>query len=238
MLQARLDGLGHLANGICVIIIWGIVVGSLSTTGSVYYVAFSMSFIAPVLAEAVNPVDVDLCQLLSRPASAHFVFTCAHTGINCVDRVLSAASLGDRAQQAPVMEAVVAKCALLLASAACARLSLARALGLPVLSPNADLLARAGDFDQPLRLQAGPAAPGRDSDPGMLAGADWRRPGTALGAQPALAVSAAARADVRLDLIYLAFDKDMDVGGAVRPLAGAPDAHSEPAGLGTEPGCG
>ena len=140
-------------------LVWGAMaaLSSLPAVGGEFYAAYSLSFIVPVLAEALNPADTDLWQLLScnepRPSLCSVALAVGHTGLNSVDRVFFALGASDPAscpaKVAPLLEVMSAKVVTLLTWSACLRWRLARALGLPALATNAEMLERVDSTEQP-----------------------------------------------------------------------------------------
>ncbi len=99
---------------------------------------------APVLAEALNPADTDLWQLLSRPSFCSFVLVAGHIGLNSIDRLNYALGTrhpgGHPDQMTSLLEVMAAKVLLLLLASALVRWWLIRRLDLPLLASNAAML--------------------------------------------------------------------------------------------------
>ena len=78
---------GHALNGALVLSIYIRFVGIMCGSSGAYFTAFALSFVAPVLAEAINPADVDLLHALTSPTLGSLVFALLHSAINSVDRL-------------------------------------------------------------------------------------------------------------------------------------------------------
>ena len=87
ILQKRIDQLGHALNGALVLSIYILFVGIMCGSSGAYFTAFALSFVAPVLAEAINPAYVDLLHALTSPTLGSLVFALLHSAINSVDRL-------------------------------------------------------------------------------------------------------------------------------------------------------
>ena len=138
--------------------LWGtaVAVGSLPAVGGAFFAAYSLSFMAPVLAEALNPADTDLWQLLSRPSFCSFALAIGHTGLNSIDRVFFALGMSDPGthsdQRVSLLEVMAVKVLVLLIMSAVLRWRLARGLDLPLLSSNAAMI---NILSAPLPAEAG-----------------------------------------------------------------------------------
>jgi hypothetical protein len=162
LLSPRLDRLGHLPAAAATAAAWAAALWRLAGGGGddAYYAGLAGSFIAPALAEALNPADADPAPRRHYPPTpCAAALAAAHAALNSADRLYLAFAWDPAAPPVPQLRAALTaaalKAAALLAVAACLRVRLARALDLPLAAPNARLLdksRRAG--------AAGPAAQG------------------------------------------------------------------------------
>ena len=142
----RLDRLGHLVTSMFVLLIWAACTASMHSSDSFYFACGSFSFIVPVLAECLSPVDMDLLQVLTRPRITAFALTLAHSGINSIDRIYSIiicdGDTMDEGQSLALLQMTGTKAAMLFITAVYFRWALARGLEVPFLSANDKLLAK------------------------------------------------------------------------------------------------
>ena len=141
-----LDSIGYNASAAIVLLTWISLTIAACMIDMVlaYCTAFSLSFITPVLAEAMNPAHPDLPQLCASPSFGVFVLLLGHTGVNSMDRVFFAltdpVSLSVPDQLISVSKLVAAKVSILLIGSILLRWLLARMLDRPICSSNALLL--------------------------------------------------------------------------------------------------
>ena len=144
ILKNRIDQIGHQVTSVLVLVIWAACAASMSGSSGFFFACNSLSFIAPVLAECLSPVDVDLLQIFTQPSTQSFAITFTHLAINSVDRIYSSVSSKpmDEDRVHALLQMTGTKAAMLFITAAYFRWALARGLEVPFLSANAKLLAK------------------------------------------------------------------------------------------------
>jgi hypothetical protein len=145
----RIDRLGHLPAAAVALAAWAATVCRFAAIGGddAYYAGYAASFIAPVLAQALNPADPDaghIAPSCHRPSRVAAALAAALAALNSADRLYLAFAWDPAAPQAPQLRAALAAAALKAAAsllvAGCLRARLACAVDLPFAASNARLL--------------------------------------------------------------------------------------------------